>query len=236
MSPLIARIGHGLTAAVGIFALFAQLVLVIEGASVLITDDPPSLAERLRRFVLYFTIQCNLLAAVAAVSLMIKPDRNGAFWRVLRLDAVVGMIITGLVHWFFLRPLLDLQGWSYATDKLLHVVTPILVVLCWIAFGPRPRIDLRTGLLALIWPVAWMVLILVQGAVSGWYPYPFLDVGSQGAGPVAIAAVLIAVAMIVTGLLTAAAERRLPVWLAPDHPRSPRTSPAADSGPRGSQP
>ncbi|NYE75554.1 Pr6Pr family membrane protein [Microlunatus parietis] len=236
MSVLIARIGHGITAAVGIFALVAQLVLVIQGASVLITDDPPSLPERLRRFVLYFTIQSNLLAAVAAVSLVIKPDRDGAFWRVLRLAAVIGMIITGLVHWFFLRPLLDLEGWSYATDKLLHVVAPILVLACWIAFGPRPRIDLRTGLLALIWPVAWVVLIMVQGAVSGWYPYPFLDVGSRGAGPVAIAIAGVAVAMIVTGLLTAVAERRLPAWLGPDRPRSPRTSPAAGSGPRGSRP
>ncbi len=212
MSPLIARIGHGLTAVVGIFGLVAQLVLVIQGASVLITDDPPSLAERLRRFVLYFTIQSNVLAAVAAVSLVIKPGRDGAFWRVLRLAAVVGMVTTGIVHWFLLRPLLDLTGWSYATDKLLHVVAPILVLAGWIAFGPRPRIDLRTGLLALIWPVGWVVLIMVQGAVSGWYPYPFLDVAATGVGPVAVAITAIAVGLIVIGLLAGAAERWLPAW------------------------
>lgn len=219
MNRTAARVGHGVTAAVGIFALIAQLVLVIQGASVLITDDPPSLPERLRRFVLYFTIQSNVLAAITAVSLTVKPDRDGAFWRVLRLDAVVGMIITGIVHWFLLRPLLDLEGWSYVTDKLLHVAAPILVLACWIAFGPRPRIDLRTGLLALIWPIAWVVLIMVQGAVSGWYPYPFLDVGSQGVGPVVIAVAAVAVGMIITGLLTAVAERRLPAWAGPGRRR-----------------
>lgn len=212
----IERIGHGLTAAVGIFALIAQLVLVIQGASVLITDDPPSLGERLRRFVLYFTIESNVLAAVVAVTLTIKPDRDGRFWRILRLDAVVGMITTGIVHWFLLRPLLDLDGWRYLTDKMLHVAAPILVLVCWIAIGPRPRIDLRTGLLALIWPVAWVVLIMVQGAVSGWYPYPFLDVATNGVGPVAVAIAVVAVGMIILGLLAAVVERWLPAWLVPD--------------------
>ncbi|WP_152364064.1 Pr6Pr family membrane protein [Microlunatus speluncae] len=215
MNGVAARVGHGVTAAVGIFAIVAQLVLVIQGVSVLITDNPPSLPERLRRFVLYFTIQSNVLAVVAAVSLVLRSDRDGAFWRVLRLDAVVGMITTGIVHWFLLRPLLDLTGWSLITDKLLHVVAPILVLACWIAFGPRPRIDLRTGLLALIWPIGWLVLIMVQGAVSGWYPYPFLDVTTHGVGPVAVVIAAVTVGMIVIGLLAAVAER----WLPGDRPQ-----------------
>lgn len=39
-------------------------------------------------------------------------------------------------------------------------------------FGPRPRIEVRTIALAMLWPVAWIVYILIYGAITKWYPYP----------------------------------------------------------------
>ena len=33
---------------------------------------------------------------------------------------------------------------------------------------------------AFVWPVAWLVYTIAHGAISGWYPYPFLDVGRHG--------------------------------------------------------
>lgn len=110
----------------------------------------------------------------------------GAFAQVAQLVLVIAGV-SGLVTWFWLRPLLELSGWSYATDKLLHVVVPIMAVLGWLAFGPRPRISLRVVLLAVIWPVAWLAYTLLLGAATGWYPYPFVDVDARGPGPVAVA-------------------------------------------------
>jgi len=40
-------------------------------------------------------------------------------------------------------------------------------------------------------PVVWLVYTLVRGAFVGWYPYPFVDVGSHGYGYVAVSSVLI---------------------------------------------
>lgn len=205
-----ARFWHLLTAAVGAFGLVAQLVLVIAGVSVLVTEDPPGLGERLLHFGSYFTVQANVVVLLAAVSLARDPDRDGPGWRVLRLAGLVGITVTGVVHWFWLRPLLDLSGWSYATDKLLHVVVPILAVLGWLVLGPRPRISLRVALLALIWPVAWLAYTLLVGAATRWYPYPFLDVDERGAGPVAVACVGIAVAFFALAGLAALGDRKLP--------------------------
>ena len=42
------------------------------------------------------------------------------------------------------------------------------------------------ALLDLAWPVARLAWTLVVGAATGWYPYPFLDVGAEGAGSVAV--------------------------------------------------
>ena len=148
----VARVWHGATFAVALFGLVAQLVLAIQGAGVLVDVDPPSLPERLVRLVGYFTIQSNVLVAVTAFTLLRNPGRDGPAWRAVRVAAVVGITITGIVHWLFLRPLLDLTGWSYLCDKLLHVVVPLLAVLGWLLFGPRPRVRARDWLLALIWP------------------------------------------------------------------------------------
>lgn len=205
-----ARIWHLATAAVGAFALVVQLVLVISGVSVLVTEDPPGLGERLLHFVSYFTIQSNLVVLVSALLLARRPKKDGAGFGVVRLAGLVGITVTGLVHWFLLRPLLELTGWSYATDKLLHLVVPTLAVIGWLLFGPRPRITLRIALLGLIWPVAWLVGTLLVGAATGWYPYPFLDVGARGAGPVAVASLLVALAFFAISGLFWTGDRRLP--------------------------
>ena len=148
----------------------------------LVEANPPTLIERMIRLVGYFTIQANVLVAVTVFTLLRDPDRDGRVWRVVRVAAVVGIAITGIVHWFFLRPLLDLAGWSYLCDKLLHVVVPLLAVVGWLLFGPRPRVTpARAWLLALIWPAAWLAYTLVRGAVTGFYPYPFLNVQATGA-------------------------------------------------------
>ena len=101
-----ARVWHGLTAVVAIGALVLQLVLVIQGGRVLDDASQPALPVRLGRLVSYFTIQSNLLVAVTAAQLARDPIRDGPAWRVVRLAAVAGIFVTGVVHFVLLRPLL----------------------------------------------------------------------------------------------------------------------------------
>ena len=175
MTPRSARLWHGLTAVVAIAALVLQLVLVIQGGRVLDETEQPDLHVRLGRLVSYFTIQSNLLVAVVTAQLARDPLRDGTVWRVVRLAAVVGITVTGVVHLALLRPLLDLDGADWLADKLLHMVVPVLALLGFLLFGPRPRIEPRDIPLAICWPLAWLAWTLVVGGLSGWYPYPFLD-------------------------------------------------------------
>jgi hypothetical protein len=175
VTPRSARIWHGLTAVVAVAALVLQLVLVLQGGRVLDETEQPGLGIRLGRLVSYFTIQSNLLVAVVTVQLARDPLRDGAWWRVLRLAAVSGILVTGVVHFILLRPLLDLDGADRVADTLLHQVVPVLAVVGWAVFGPRPRIETRDVAWTLVWPLAWLVWTLVVGGLSGWYPYPFLD-------------------------------------------------------------
>ena len=210
MTPSRARVVHTVTAVVAVAALVLQTVLVVSGDSVLAEQEVPPLLTRLGRLVSYFTIQSNLLVAVTAVQLARDPLRDGRWWRPVRAAALVGITVTGLVHFVLLRPLLDLQGASWVADKMLHMVVPVLAVVGWLVAGPRPRAPWRDALTALVWPVAWLVWTLVVGAVSGWYPYPFLDVGAEGAGSVAVTCVGVTVLFLALAGVLSWLDRRMP--------------------------
>ena len=166
-----------------------QFVLVVQGAEVLDEVKPPELPARIYRFFAYFTIQSNVLVAIAAIQLAGDPGRDGHGWRVFRVAGVAGIAVTGLVHFVLLRPLLDLEGADYVADKLLHMVVPALAVVGWAMFGPRPRVDRGSVARAITWPFAWLAWTLVVGGLSDWYPYPFLDHREDGVGAVVVASV-----------------------------------------------
>lgn len=199
---------HLVVAVVATAAVAFQTVLVISGEAVL-NDEVPPLATRLYRLVAYFTIQSNVLVAVTSWLAWRDPLRDGRWWRPVRLAAVVGITVTGLVHFALLRPLLDLEGSNYVVDKLLHMVVPVLAVLVWLLAGPRPRISWRTVGEALVWPVAWTVWTLVVGGLSGWYPYPFLNPANGGVGAVVVACLGITVLFLLLFAGARAVDRRL---------------------------
>jgi hypothetical protein len=170
-----ARALHLVVAAVAWTALVLQFVLVARGASVLDETNPPGFWLRIGRFFSYFTIQSNILVAVAATWLARDPRAEGRLFRAIRVAGLVGITITGVVYFFLLRPLLDLSGWNEVADDLLHVASPVLTVAAWLVLGPRGRIDGRAIRDAFVWPVLWLAWTLAIGAGTGWFPYPFLN-------------------------------------------------------------
>ena len=172
-------------------------------------SEVPGLGIRLGRLVSYFTIQSNLLVAVTAWQLWRDPVRDGSWWRVVRVAAVAGITITGLVHFVLLRPLLDLEGADWFADKLLHMVVPLLAVVAWGLVGPRPRVTWATVGWALVWPLAWLAWTLVVGRLTGWYPYPFLDSREDGAAAVVVACLGITVLFVAVLAGALALDRRL---------------------------
>lgn len=141
----------------------------------------------------YFTIWSNLVVAVAVTLLALDPVRDTLVRRVLRLDALLMITVTAIVYQVLLAPTADVEGWSRLTDPILHVVTPILTVVVWVAYGPRGWITGRLVPAALVVPGAWIVWMLARGAVVDAYPYGFVNVVERGYGPVlaTLAAILV---------------------------------------------
>ena len=222
-----ARLWHGLTFAAAGFALLLQLLLIIVGHQHLGDSLPevesagrPDLSVRLVRFFSYLTIWFNILVAGTCFLLAVNPLRDGRTWRALRLDGVVIAVVGGVVHWFLLRPLLALRGLDHLADKLLHVVVPLMALIGWILFGPRKRVDRRDLLTFLVVPVVWLAYTLIRGALVGWYPYPFIDVGVHGYAAVGATCLVIAALMVALATGALWLDQRLQQW-EPTNPNAP---------------
>lgn len=158
------------------------------------------LGVRLVRFFSYFTVESNLLVLAASITLAINPKRDGRWWRVLQLDALLGIVITGIVFELVLARIVSLTGLSYVLNLGFHYISPWMMLLGWLVFGPRPRITWSTVGWAFVWPLLWIGYTFAHGAATGWYPYPFLNPESLGyhaalrnTGWVVVAAAVLAV-------------------------------------------
>jgi hypothetical protein len=207
MTP--ARWWHLTTAVVATFALALQFVLVWQGHSILETENPPALVERVVRFFGYFTILSNALIAYVSWTLALGRDRDTTTWRLLRLDGLIGITVTFVVVQLLLKGLVELDGADLLADKLLHVVVPALAVVGWLVFGPRHRVRRSDLLPALAFPVAWLAYTLIRGEIVDWYPYPFLDAGEHGYASVAATCLGIAVLFVGLAALAWKGDERL---------------------------
>jgi hypothetical protein len=196
-----ARVWHLITAAVVLFAVTMQLSLVIADVNIGFGDGPTPLNRRIIEFFSYFTIQANILVGIATGMLAVNPQRNSAPWRVLRVASMFGITVTLLIYHVLLSSLAVFEGMAAVSNIALHYVVPILAIIGWLVFGPRDRITGKTLIWAAIWPAAYMVYTYFHGALSGFYPYPFVNVERLGLGTVLVNAVGITVLLVAVGAL-----------------------------------
>ncbi len=192
-----------LIALVAWFALIAQFYLHINSGAA-------PLPELITRYFTYFTILTNILVAVCCSSLLLKPaSRWGRFFsRTGNLAAItVYIVIVGITYNTILRSIWNPQGLQRVVDELLHVGTPVLFLLYWLVFAPKAGLQWKNAFPWLWFPFLYGVVILIRGALSGWYPYPFFDVPKIGAARVAINTVaLLAAFLVVSWALIALAR------------------------------
>jgi hypothetical protein len=149
----------------------------------ILANRQASVPETIIRYFTFFTILTNLLVALCFTFLLLDPhSRTGKFFSsASTLTAITTYIIlVGIVYNVVLRFLWNPQGLQKLVDELLHTVNPLLFLLFWILFVPKSGLRWRAVFVWLIYPVLYIVLILLRGAGSDYYPYPFVDVTRLG--------------------------------------------------------
>ena len=210
----LARAFFGVTSLIVTFALVLQLFLsVTRGAD---EGSFTATPDRIINFFSFFTVLSNVAVALTTGLLAVRLHRPSTLFRALRLDALVGIAVTGVVFHLALAQLQELTRWDALADTLLHTVSPILAVVGWLLFGPRGKLTPRIVLLAVIAPVVWIVYTLVRGAFvvdrfgSHYYPYPFMNVGVHGYPVVLLNVSLVALLFLAISFGALALDRRLP--------------------------
>lgn len=200
------RLWYGLVAALGAFALVGQAALTI--------DRDRSFLN----FISYFTIESNILVLITSVLLVLRPDRGGTAFGILRLGSLVAITVTGLVYATVLAGNGDFQGIEWWYDKIFHYIVPAMSVIGFVVLRPRTRLD-RSALWFLVFPTAWVAYTLVRAEVAepvyaltstttAAVPYGFLDVADHGWFAVSVNCLVLTAAFVVIGAGYARFSRR----------------------------
>lgn len=179
------------------FALVGQLYLII-------VNRNTSVVVTLIRYISFFTILTNLLVALCSTFLLRdKTNKGQNFFSRLKTITAIAVYITvvGLVYNLVLRFLWQPQGLQLIVDELLHTVVPILFILFWLLFVPKAGLKAKDILPWLLYPFAYIIYILIRGAITGEYPYPFIDVAQLGYDKVLLNSGMLLIVFVVFTLL-----------------------------------
>jgi len=166
--------------AIGAIITWAAVILQLY---LILYNRTTSVVETLMRFFTFFTILSNTLAAICFTSLLISGGvkLKVFFSKPVVISAVtVYILIVCLVYQVVLRPLWHPEGLQKIVDELLHSVNPVFFLLCWLFFVPKHALQWKNIFSWMIFPLCYLGVILFQGSVSNYYPYPFVDVVKLG--------------------------------------------------------
>ncbi|WP_454885775.1 Pr6Pr family membrane protein [Sphingomonas oryzagri] len=198
-------------------AFIALIGLAIE-YRVTIAGHPGRIVGRTIIYMSFFTILTNMMVMVASLGAALGHGRLHRWASGAGVTTAISVYITvvAVIFQLLLASLIHLTPLGWWGNMLVHQLVPALWLVGWIAFSPHGGIGPWAPLRWLIYPLAYTVWVLVHGAVTGWYPYPFMDVGKYGVGPTTTKMVAIALFFAGLGYAYRWIDGRLAIW-----PRAP---------------
>ena len=182
-------------ALIGWFALIAQFILMME-------NRIAPVSETTIRFFSYFTILTNLLVAVYFTFLSVKYRNSKLINKPGTLTAVtIYITMVGVVYQVALRHIWQPKGLQLIVDELLHTIIPTLVIIFWYLYETTRPARYAQIFSCAIFPLAYLVLILIRGNFSSFYPYHFINVIDLGMAKALInSGVLLVIFLVISAL------------------------------------
>ena len=144
----------------------------------------------------FFTTQSTVIVIgyyIAAIVLgrrqpghIAAPRLRGGMTSWILITAVVNQVVlrAGSNPFLFLFALPTRDWPQEFADLLVHYIVPAMVLADWVVWGARMNVRWRDGLIWTIYPVLYICLMMVRGAVfpqvDERYPYAFLDPQVEG--------------------------------------------------------
>ncbi|MET3663851.1 Pr6Pr family membrane protein [Caulobacter sp. 1776] len=183
-----------------------------------------SAAVKSVQFFSYFTILSNMLAAAALTAPLVAPASRFAIWAEQsgpRAAIATYLTITAVVYHLLLASQWDPKGLRLVSDTLLHTITPLAFLVDVALRGGQGEARWIAAIKAMAFPALFGAWTLVHGALSGWYPYPFMNVTKRGYPAVVLTMIEMSLAFAAVALVFIALSRvRAKVALARPEPIS----------------
>lgn len=156
------------------FTVILQLVLII-------INRQASIIETLIRYFTFFTILSNILVAFVFTAEWLQSNLQKFFAKSNTQVAVaVYIFVVGFVYNTILRFIWQPKGWDKVADELLHLVIPIVYILFWYFKFSKQTINYKSIFGWLLFPMIYIIIVMIRGYFSNYYPYPFLNVSDLG--------------------------------------------------------
>ena len=136
----------------------------------------------------YFSITSAMLAGLVVLTsgvMLLSGKSESERQNIARLVAVVSMIIVGTVYHLLLGDsAIDPRDvgydWPRIPNAIIHTYAPVLVALDYLfsVKGAKPR--LLKAAWVVVYPLVWLGLSIIRGLSDGWWPYWFINPGSEG--------------------------------------------------------
>lgn len=187
-----------------LIALIACLGPALQYGLMVYDETLVSAAVKSVEFFSYFTILSNILAAVALTAPLVAPASRLAAWSEEsgpRAAIATYLAITAVVYHTMLAWQWDPQGLRKVSDTILHTITPIAFLMDVALRGGRGPARWIVAAKAMAFPALFGVWTLIHGALTSWYPYPFMNVAKRGYPKVLLTMVEMSVAFALVALI-----------------------------------
>lgn len=152
----------------------------------------------------YFTVLTNILAALALTAPYVAPQSGiGKFFARPGVNTAIAayIAVVGITYSLLLRHIWDPQGLQKIVDVALHDAMPVLFIFYWWFAAPKQGLQWRHVFVWSIYPVGYLLYSLAHGALTGLYPYPFIDISQLGYARVMVNAACMLIAFWVIALI-----------------------------------
>ncbi len=156
----------------------------------------------------FFTILTNTLVTGSMLLMALTGRRLSYDWMSM---LTVSMVAVAVVFHVVLADLFFPAGLRWYTNEAFHTVMPAATVWFWLMETSRNPSRRGQPLRWLIWPALFGAYALTRGALTGWYPYPFLNVLHLGPASVAVNVAWLAAGFLAVSLLLHAIGQRMPL-------------------------
>jgi len=166
-----------------LLAIIGWITLVVRIYLKITTSGLP-LMESLVQFFSFFTVLTNLLVTIYCTVHLLSSNQQNRTNLFLRPDTLTALtvfiLMVGTVYHLVLKSLWNPEGLLMITDEIYHTFVPLGTLALWIVSTNNRLGNLKNLFSWMLYPILYLLFILIIGSFSDFYPYPFLNVAELG--------------------------------------------------------